>query len=478
MQVLFVAAEAVPFCKTGGLADVAGSLPAALAAHNIDARVIVPFYRTVDTTGYTVEPIADLAIPFDGSLQHATLLRATSHSAPSTQHYLLDAPQYFDRDKLYGYEDDIVRFGFFCLATLRALQAMDEKEGFKPQILHCHDWHTGLLSAYAKSLGLEEGAKTVFTIHNLVYQGLADFSTLARLGLPDSLFNYHQLEFYGKVNALKAGLVFSDAITTVSPTYAREIQTARHGAGLEGVLAEHAHQLHGIINGIDYGEWNPATDKYLAAPFEAANWNNKKLCKADLQNTVGLPALPDTPLLGVVSRLSSQKGFDLVMAALPEILALGCQLVLLGDGDDYYKTRFRELGLRYPLQTAFVMGERNEPLAHKIYAGSDLFLMPSQYEPCGLSQMISLAYGTIPIVRSTGGLADTIHQFNLTTHTGNGFVFHEYNTAMLGAISRAIECYGSGDWPQLIHNAFACDFSWEVSARDYARLYREKAGAH
>ncbi len=473
MQVLFVASEAVPFSKTGGLADVAGSLPAALAAHAIDARTIVPHYRNTDTTGYEVEAIADLSIPFDGRLQRATLLRATQNSELKTQHYLLDAPQYFDRDQLYGYEDDILRFGFFCRATLRALTALDEKDNFKPQILHCHDWHTGLLAVYLKSLGLGNVAKTVFTIHNLVYQGLADFSTLARLGLPDSLFNYHQLEFYNQVNPLKGGLVFSDAITTVSPTYAREIQTPQHGAQLEGVLAEHAHQLHGIINGIDYGEWNPTTDKYLAAPFSAADYTGKKLCKADLQQTVGLPQLLDTPLIGMVSRLSSQKGFDLVLAALENVLALGCQLVLLGDGDDYYKTRFHELGLRYPLQTAFVMGQRNEPLAHKIYAGSDLFLMPSQYEPCGLSQMISLAYGTIPIVRSTGGLADTIHQFNSTTREGNGFVFHDYNTAaMLGAISRAIECYHSSDWPQLIANAFESDFSWNVSARDYAALYR------
>lgn len=474
MQVLFAAAEAVPFCKTGGLADVAGSLPAALAAHAVDARVIVPHYRNTDSTGYTLEAIADLSLPFDGRLQYATLLRATQNSALKTQHYLLDAPQYFDRARLYGYDDDILRFGFFCRATLRALHALDEKENFKPQILHCHDWHTGLLPAYAKSLGMARGAKIVFTIHNLVYQGLADFSTLERLGLPEFLFNHHQLEFYGKVNPLKAGLVFSDAITTVSPTYAREIQTPQHGAGLEGVLAEHAHQLHGIINGIDYGEWNPATDKYLAAPFEAANWENKKLCKADLQQTVGLPRLPGTPLIGVVSRLSSQKGFDLVLTALEHILAQGCQLVLLGDGDDYYKTQFHKLGLRYPTQTAFVMGGHNEPLAHQIYAGSDLFLMPSQYEPCGLSQMISLAYGTIPIVRSTGGLADTIHQFDSSTHTGNGFVFHEYNTAaMLGAIRRAIECYHSPHWPQLVQNAFACDFSWDVSARDYTQLYRQ-----
>lgn len=478
MQVLFVAAEAVPFCKTGGLADVAGSLPAALAAHDVDARGILPYYRGVETAGFEIESLATLSVPFDGLPQRATLLRATStqNSKPKTQTYLLDAPQYFDRDKLYGYEDDILRFGFFCRAVLEALPILGARENFHPAILHCHDWHTGLLAAYAKTLNPETAPqfKTIFTIHNLAYQGLAAPGNLPKLGLDWSLFNYHQLEFYGQINPLKAGLVFSDSLTTVSPAYAREIQTAEQGAGLEGVLAEHAHQLQGIINGIDYNEWNPATDPYLSAHFESRNFNNKRQCKAALQEATGLPPQPDIPLIGMVSRLSSQKGFDLIATALPDILAMNCHLVLLGDGDEYYKKLFTTLGRRFPGRTAFLLGERNEPLAHQIYAGCDLFLMPSQYEPCGLSQMIALAYGTIPIVRSTGGLADTIEPFDAPTATGNGFVFHQYNTtAMLDAIHSALDCYHSAHWPRLQQNAFACDFSWVASARRYKELYWE-----
>ena len=474
MKVLFVASEALPFCKTGGLADVAGSLPQALGTCDIDARLILPRYDALKTGNLEIQTLGSLSIPFDGVLQRATLQRAFSPEKPEQSTYFIDAPQYFARPNLYGYEDDLLRFGFFCRAVLEALPIITARDNWRPDILHCHDWHTGLLAAYKSTLSsdLSPDFKTIFTIHNLVYQGLTDKSFLPRLGFDWSLFNYHQLEFFGKINALKSGLVFSDAITTVSPTYAREIQTHEQGAGLDGVLAEHAHQLSGIINGIDYREWNPQSDSYLAANFSLEDLAGKAICKADLQKQVGLPVDGSTPIVGIVSRLSSQKGFDLIASGMEKLLASHCQLVVLGAGDEYYMKLFEKLGARFKGRATFELGAYNEALAHKIYAGSDLFLMPSQYEPCGLSQMISLAYGTIPIVRATGGLADTIQQFDAQTETGNGFVFREYNTAaMLDSIQKAIKCFHSPHWPRLIQNAFQCDFSWDASAREYSELY-------
>jgi starch synthase len=478
MNVLFVASEATPFCKTGGLADVIGSLPGALGNCGIDARTILPRYRDLETSGYEIEDLAELSISFDGVLQRATLQRAvpTHNSQHKTQNYLLDAPQYFNRAQLYGYDDDALRFGFFCRAVLDSLPILEARENFAPAVLHGHDWHCGLLPVYMQTLQIAN-PKTIFTIHNLAYQGLAAKEFLPRLGLEWSLFNFHQLEFYDRINPLKAGLVFSDAITTVSPTYAREIQTPQFGAGLEGVLAEHAHQLQGILNGIDYQKWNPRTDEFLAAGYDRENSEGKQQCKRDLLRETGFPAeAGSTPVIGIVSRLSSQKGFDLIASALPDLLAMDCRLIVLGAGDEYYMTLLRNLGKRFAGRAVFEVGEYNEALAHRIYAGSDLFLMPSYYEPCGLSQMIALAYGTIPIVRATGGLADTIKNFDARTGSGNGFVFHAYNTqAMLNAIREAIACYHSPHWEMLVQNAFLCDFSWDASARKYAELYRNLA---
>ncbi len=476
MNVLFVASEATPFCKTGGLADVVGSLPRALNNCGIDARTILPRYRNLEISDTDLQNIAELSISFDGVLQRATLQRAISIHNPQsrTQNYFLDAPQYFNRAQLYNYDDDVLRFGFFCRAVLESLPFLRERENFAPVILHGHDWHCGLLPVYAQKLKIEK-PKTIFTIHNLAYQGLAPKELLPRLGLDWSLFNYHQLEFYGQISALKGGLVFSNAITTVSPTYAREIQTPQFGAGLEGVFAEQANQLQGILNGIDYSKWNPRTDKFLAVNYDHQSIQNKQKCKRDLLKAVGLPAeeAGSTPVIGIVSRLSSQKGFDLIASALSDLLAMNCKLIVLGAGDQYYMTLLKNLRKRFAGRVAFEIGEYNEALAHKIYAGSDLFLMPSHYEPCGLSQMIALAYGTIPIVRATGGLADTITNFDAQSGIGNGFIFHEYNTrAMLDACYQAIECYDSPHWKTLLQNAFSSDFSWDTSAQKYTELYR------
>lgn len=460
LRVLMVASEGVPFAKTGGLADVVGSLPQALRQLNendLDVRVVLPRYRSVNAPA---RDLGVLRVPFDGINQLAVLQQA-EYSVPT---YFIDAPQYFDRAQFYGYPDDILRFGFFCRAALQMLEHLD----WRPDIIHCHDWHTGLLPVYAR----RSAFKTVYSIHNLVYQGSADASFLPRLGLDWSLYNLHELEFYGQLNPMKGGLVFADALTTVSPTYAAEIQTPEYGAKLEGVLRARRSDLHGIINGLDYAAWNPRDDPYLAHHFGPDNLGGKKKCKLDLLARVGLPLDDaDKPLIGMVSRLSSQKGCDLLADALAPLLALGCRLVVLGAGDAYYTRLFKVLGQRSP-DAAFVLDSYDEALAHQIYAGSDFFLMPSRYEPCGLSQMISLAYGTVPIVRETGGLADTVGEFDGTA--GNGFVFKPYRAAaLIEAVERALACYHSPQWNQLRENAFRCDFSWDRSAREYSALYRK-----
>lgn len=483
-----VAAEAVPFIKTGGLADVVGSLPEALARQNVDVRIALPHYPAIDVAKFPVRTIGTSVVHFDGTERAATVYRAlspglpsgapasgaASPAAPEVPVYLIDAPRYFQRIRLYGYQDDVLRFGFFSRVCLELPLLLD----WQPDIIHCHDWHTGFLPVFVRERpdipSATAAAKTVFTIHNLAYQGEAHRNCLPRLGLDWSLFNYHQLEFYGKLNSLKGGLVFADMVTTVSQAYADEIQTKAYGAGLEDVLKERADSLRGILNGIDYSEWNPCHDEHLAQPFGPDNFAGKAVCKRDLLRSVGLPESDRVPVLGMVSRLSAQKGLDLTAEAVEALVAMGCYFVLLGSGEEQYARLFRQLQQRFPQSIACSLGKFNNELAHKVYAGCDMFLMPSHYEPCGLAQMISLAYGTIPVVRATGGLADTVHEFDVRTGQGNGFVFKEYTaTALTAAVARAVETYQSPAWPQLIRNAFACDFSWHTSARQYIQLYRE-----
>ena len=462
IRVLMAASEAVPFAKTGGLADVIGSLPQALEnLGDLDVRVVLPRYQTIDAPA---RDLGVLRVPFDDARQLAVLQEYCSAGQYSVPTYFIDAPQYFDRAQLYGYPDDILRFGFLCRAALEIPKLLD----WQPDIIHCHDWHTGLLPVYAR----HSAFKTIYSIHNLVYQGCADASFLPRLGLDWSLYNLQELEFYGQINPMKGGLVFADALTTVSPTYAREIQTAEQGAKLEGVLRARRDDLSGILNGLNYAAWNPRGDPYLTHHFGPNDWEGKKNCKLDLLRRVGLPLEDaDKPLIGMVSRLSSQKGCDLLADALAPLLALGCRLVVLGAGDAYYMRLFQILGHRSP-EAAFVLDAYDEKLAHQIYAGSDFFLMPSHYEPCGLSQMISLAYGTIPIVRETGGLADTVTEFD--GENGNGFVFKPYRAdALLSAVERALDCYSSPQWSKLRQNAFAADFSWHSPAEQYSRLYEK-----
>jgi starch synthase len=437
-------------------------------------RVLLPRYASfVDVARYATEIVGELNIWFDGAPVTANLWQiGLAQSAVPT--YLLDAPHYFGRETFYGHSDDILRFGFLSRAALELPRVLE----WQPDIIHCHDWHTGLLPAYlhqAARTGASAVAvpRTVFTIHNLAYQGLADKEFLPRLGLDWSLFTMQGLEYYDYINPLKAGLVYADAITTVSPQYAREIQTVHYGEGLDGVIGQRADTLCGIVNGIDYDKWSARTDRRIAANFSAADVAGKTVCRRDLLSRLGFPSNSDKPIVGMVSRLSSQKGLDIVAQGMEAMLAMGCHFVLLGTGDAHYTQLLAEVGQRFPRDTSINLGVFNDDLAHRIYAGSDFFLMPSRYEPCGLGQMIALSYGTIPIVRATGGLVDTVQEFKPQSGQGNGFAFEEFSACdMLRAVQRVFTYYRSPQWPRLVQNALECDFSWDVSAAQYDELYR------
>jgi len=465
MKVLVMASEVVPFAKTGGLADVAGQ------AAGCEVKVALPYYRMSREKGFEVEEIARLTLPLGGKLQQARLLQAEGGGGVPV--YLLDAPQYYDRDQLYGYEDDAERFIFFQQAILAACKQL----GWKPDVIHCNDWQTGLVPAYLKHTLASEpffkGIGTVFTVHNLAYQGTFPPEVLELAGLPGELFTMEGLEFYGNVSFIKSGLVYADYVNTVSVGYAEEIKTPEYGEGLDGVLRARGDRVVGILNGLDYGVWNPATDEYLAANYTPDDLEGKAECKADLQRIMGLPEAPEVPVFGLVSRLSAQKGLDLLEGALPYVLERNVQFAMLGTGDPHYHEALEALARRYPDKVAVKLTFSNE-LAHKIYAGADLFLMPSRYEPCGLSQLISLKYGTVPVVRATGGLKDTIHEYLPRKEEGNGFVFEEYTPgAFAECIKRALLAWEApGElWRKLQAQGMSADFSWDASAKAYLELY-------
>ncbi len=474
MRVLICSSEVVPFAKTGGLADVAGALPRALLALGHDVRVALPNYSAVNQEKACPERVAEVTVPIPAGEQTAVGILA-SLQIPGVPTYLIDAPEYFHRDSLYSQPDDPVRFGLFSRAVFEFLRAGE----WQPEVIHCNDWQTALIPVWLRTGEYLKDIATLFTIHNFAYQGVFDRAVMDELGLDPGLFNMHALEFFGQVNFMKGALVFSDLLSTVSPTYAKEIQTPEYGERLEGVLDDRAEDLFGVLNGIDYDEWNPATDRYLEAHYDAHDLAGKVGCKTALQRQAGLPEAPEVPLFGLVSRLAGQKGLDLLSDALPHLLEMDVQFVLLGTGEPYYEERMRELAQQFPTKMAAVIGFDNA-LAHRIYAGSDFFVMPSHYEPCGLGQLISLRYGTIPVVRHTGGLADTITNFNPQTGEGNGFSFEETTAvALLGAFCRALAaCRDSERWSRLVQNAMACDFSWDRSAQEYARLYQLAVTRH
>ncbi len=471
-----VSPEIAPFARTGGLGEVLGSLPRALEQLGLRVSLIMPAYRSVLRGGFPVEETGiRFAVPVSYRQEEASLLRTKPGSGVTV--YFIRADNYFDRDFLYStpegdYPDNAERFTFFARAVLEVLKREP------PHILHAHDWQSALAVTFLKAqphlYPQLSSMKTVFTVHNLGYQGIFGHPDWHLLNLDGTLFTPRYLEFYGNINFLKGGLVYADAITTMSPTYAEEIKTAEWGFGLEGVFQERASSLVGILNGVDYDVWNPQTDALIAKTYGTTNLEGKKVCKADLQQSFNLPQNPDIPLVGMVSRLVAQKGCDLLEKALYDLQTRNIQFVLLGAGDARYQDFFRRVAGQYPGKVGVRIGF-DEALAHRVIAGSDMFLMPSRYEPSGLTQIYSLRYGTIPVVRATGGLKDTVGEFDPNTGKGSGFLFRPYDVAaLLEAIDRALLMFSrKEEWTMLMKNAMAADFSWDRSARAYHDLYRK-----
>lgn len=452
MKVIFVASESVPHAKTGGLADVVGALPHSLAKAGIDAQIILPRYKGL---GGKKEWSAQLKMDGNHCVDYYR----------QDNFIFVDHPDFYRRDGLYGdssgdFIDNCERFTFFCKAAMLAI----ERGSY--DIVHCHDWQSGLVPLYMKVKPLK--ARSIFTIHNLGYQGKFPTDKFPILGVDRKHFSSAGLEFYGDISFLKAGIVYADSVTTVSPNYAREIQTPDLGFGLDGVLRTRAKDLHGILNGIDYGQWDPGSDGFLYeqyTDFEGKKRNKTRLCSDHSLD-------PDRPLIGIVSRIAGQKGFDILLCALDEIINMGYNMIILGYGEESYHHKLNRLQDVYHGRLCVNIKFDNK-LAHRIYAGSDFFLMPSKYEPCGLGQLISLRYGTVPIVRSTGGLADTVFEFDSNTSRGNGFLFTEYSgKALVSAAQTAYVVFKQPSiYRTLSENCMKYDFSWKESARKYARLY-------
>jgi starch synthase len=470
-----LAAEAAPYAKTGGLGDVMAALPEALIALGVEVTVMLPGYRGALRAAGAVERVGRVRAPVSSRLEPGDIVRVPGSRVPTL---LIDAPRYFARDGLYGeggtdYPDNGERFTFFCRAALEWLRGL----AAPPDILHCHDWQAALAPAMLRGTAALYPAlrrmRIVQTIHNLAYQGHFPATAWHLLNLDARYFSSDWLEFWGDISFLKAGLVFSDMLTTVSPRYAREIQTPERGEGLDGVLRARSSRLRGIPNGIDYRIWNPATDPALPARYDRDDLTGKAQCKAALQAELGLGTDADRALLGMVSRFAWQKGIDVALDALPHLLEEGtAQLVVLGSGDPSLEHRMHELSARFPDRVALRTG-MDEPLAHRIIAGADLFLMPSRYEPCGLSQMYSQRYGTVPVVHATGGLDDTVTQFEPASDEGTGFKFAPCTAeALRDALGRALAIRrDAAAWGRLQHNAMRQDFSWEHSAQAYRNLY-------
>jgi len=479
IKVAFIASEAVPFAKTGGLADVAGALPRFLGARGAEVRVFLPLYGSTRARASELSLVkkADFSLPGWRGAHDRFCLWESQRDNFRVQ--LIEQEGYFDRPGLYGtsggdFQDNGERFGFFCLAVLEAMK----RDSFRPDIVHAHDWQSAPALAYLRHRYAQDehykSTRSVFTIHNLAYQGLFDGDILERIGLPAGLFHHQEMEFYGRLNFLKAGILYSSAVTTVSPTYSREIQTPEFGCGLDGLLRHRSHVLSGILNGVDYSEWNPAEDGRLAARYTPDDLRGKARCRTDLLRTFGLPSGGrPVPVVGLVTRLAGQKGLDILAESLEDLFREKLRLVILGQGEPALEERLAAARDKHPAAFGLHIGF-DETVAHKIYAGSDLFLIPSRYEPCGLTQMYSLKYGTPPVVRATGGLEDTVQEFDPAASRGNGFKFQEATSdSLLQAVRRALGVMKKADLRlSLIRNAMACDFSWDRSAGEYLDLYR------
>ena len=471
MKVLFVASEAVPFVKSGGLADVAHALPKKLREMGVDVRVVIPKYGMIPEKLLAgSRKVADFIVPMNWRQQACGIEEVTHDGIP---YYLVDHEFYFNRDALYGYYDDGERYAFFCRAVLEMLEKVD----FIPDIMHMNDWHTGMVSVLLSDEYLYRPGhghiKTVFTIHNLKFQGNYPPGVLPDLlNLSLDYFNSGELEFHGNVSFMKAGIRYSHYVTTVSPTYAMEIQNPFFGERMDGVIRDRESALFGIVNGIDAEMYNPKTDPYLHHSYDLSSVWRKRENKEELQRQLELPVRADVPMLAMITRLTDQKGFDLIAHVLHEILQMDLQMVVLGTGEHRYEQMLRDFQQMYPEKLSAQI-RFDTPLSHLIYGASDLFLMPSLFEPCGLGQMIALRYGSIPIVRETGGLKDTVEPWNEFSGEGNGFSFSNYNAhEMLHSIRYAIQCYrDSGQWKSIQRNAMKADNSWTHSAKLYKDLY-------
>jgi starch synthase len=462
----------VPFAKTGGLGDVAGALPKALiGTGEVDASLIMPLYEQTDRRLLKELLFDNLEVEWTGGNRRVRVF--LSEDAISAPAFLIDAPEYFARPNVYGYRDDHIRYAFFCRAALALLKRL----GRPPDIVHGNDWPCGFAIAEVRARraydDFYKGTRTLFSIHNLAYQGAFDSRDLAPLGFGwGDVHNAFLSE--GAASALKAGLMLSDALSTVSRRYADEIQTPAQGSGLDWLLRMRRDRLIGVTNGVDYDAWNPATDPHIAAHYSADDLSGKRACKLDLLSRFSLPAEAERPVIAIISRLVAQKGYDLIQQAAPAILETGAFFIALGAGAKEYEDFLQSFRDHAPHRVGIFKGYAGEPLAHQIEAGADLFLMPSLYEPCGLNQMYSMRYGTIPVVRATGGLDDTVENFDRARGTGNGFKFGEYSArAMLGSIYEALYAYADKDtWRRIQLNGMRADNSWQAAARKYVEVYR------
>lgn len=473
MKILFVTSEANPFIKTGGLADVSFALPKALHEKGEDVRIIMPKYEDIseDFTSKMTQ-LATYGVSVGWRNQYCGLQYLTYDGIPV---YFVDNEYYFKRHGCYGYFDDGERFSYFCRAVMESVKYMDD---FYPDVVHCNDWQTGMVPLYLSEIYKDRPefskAKSVFTIHNLKYQGVFSHSVIQELlGIGEEYFSEDKIKFYDGISFMKAGIVYADKITTVSKTYAKEIQTAYYGEGLDGLLRQKSAKLVGITNGIDYSSNDPKKDKYIVN-YGLTTLKNKAINKEMLQQLAGLPVNSDVPVIAMVTRLVKQKGLDLVTRVIEDILKMNVQLIVLGTGDNDYQDFFEYYASSYPAKIASFI-QFNNAIASKVYAGSDILLMPSLFEPCGLSQMIAMAYGTLPLVRETGGLSDTVIPYNEFTGDGNGFSFTNYNAHdMLNVIEYAVSCYqDKKTWTKLVKNAMRTKFEWKTQADEYLKIYNE-----
>lgn len=483
LNIAFVTPEAVPFAKTGGLADVSGALPGSLARLGHSVKLFMPKYTVVNHNSPNLSRLDfKISCPVGGKDFEGDVFYLSDRGNGSEVYFIAN-DSFFDRQELYidpetgqDYSDNDERFIFFCRAVIQAIRNL----GWQPDVIHAHDWQSALIPAYMRILHRDDPvfnrARTVFTIHNMGYQGKFPVGTFRKLGIDDSYLNVEgPFEFWGEVNFMKSAIVLADRITTVSPAYAEEIQKSdEYGKGLQGVLKDRSGELTGILNGVDYDQWSPKTDKLIPYNYIPLNLSGKKKNKLELLHRCKFPVRMEHPLMGVISRLDVQKGFDLLEEIMKDILNLKLQFVLLGTGDEKYHEFFSQIEKKYPDKFKAFLGFDNG-LAHLIEAGCDIFLMPSRYEPCGLNQMYSLKYGTVPIVRKTGGLADSVIDFDEDRLLGTGFVFENYDSGkLLGTVKRAVKLFGRKRvWHKIVKQGMSQDFSWDKSAQKYSELYRK-----